>query len=219
MKKTQLDDELVNNRFFQKLQDQFNVSKSDFLKKRKSLSKKFDVTASINDTAWGILNHLLLNYSKKGENTSQIYLLMAQIRLSEGKDPTELMLEASKSAVQANLTKKGKYKKIGSFLFHEELAIIRHLRSEGKLEVAENILLQSIPTPAVLDELRKIASTRARQAKIKGDWEKVVYHLEKYNQYAQVWDRFCFLLVTSEAPIHTKTDQKLLEKANEMLKK
>jgi len=104
------------------------------------------------------------------------------------------------------------------FLGHEELASIRKLRRQGKLDEAEKILLKGEPSPAVLDELRKIASARARLAKKEGDWEAVVRHLERYTSYAQKWRWYCVKMTNQEPPIHTAQDRKLLHEAKSKLR-
>ncbi len=98
-------------------------------------------------------------------------------------------------------------------LGHEELKDIRALRGQGKLDQAEKLLKQAEQTPAVLDELRKIASVKARQAKKAGDWQAVVQHLEGYNAYAKRWRKHCIALVNQAPPPHTKTDAALLLEA------
>jgi hypothetical protein len=100
-------------------------------------------------------------------------------------------------------------------LGHEELANVGRLRREGKLDAAEAILQNGEPTPAVLDELRKIAAVRARAAKKAGDWAEVVRHLEGYNTLADRWRAHCIKVVNQEPPSHTLNDNKLLDTARE----
>jgi len=88
---------------------------------------------------------------------------------------------------------------------------------EGNLDKAEKLLLKGEPTPAVADELRKIASKRASLAKKNGDWEAVIYHLENYNQYARTCEEHCIEIANQAPPPHTARDQKLLEKAKRKL--
>jgi len=104
------------------------------------------------------------------------------------------------------------------FLGHEELASIRKLRRQGKLDEAEKVLLKGEPSPAVLDELRKIASAKARLAKKEGDWGAVVRHLERYTSYAQKWRQYCVKMANQEPPTHTTQDQKLLHEAKSKLR-
>jgi hypothetical protein len=102
---------------------------------------------------------------------------------------------------------------VRKWLFHEELAVIADLRRQGRLDEAEALLRQGHPTPAVLDELRKIASVRARTAARSGDWAAVVSHLESYTRLAQTHRKECIRLVNAEPPEHASRDQKLLEEA------
>jgi len=102
------------------------------------------------------------------------------------------------------------------FLGHEELRAIRELRKQGKLDLAEKKLLSASPmSPAVLDELRKIASTRAKEAKKRGDWGAVVDHLERYMDLAKQHRRECIQLCNQAPPNHTPADSRLLAGARE----
>lgn len=99
------------------------------------------------------------------------------------------------------------------FLGHEELANVRKLRNAGKLEEAEEILLNGEPSSAVLDELRKIASAKAKLAKKAGNWEAVIEYLESYTNYSHKWRWYCLKMVNQEPPSHTEQDEKLLKLA------
>ncbi len=99
------------------------------------------------------------------------------------------------------------------FLGQDELQYVRKIRKEGKLDKAEELLLKAEPSAAVLDELRKVASTRARVAKRGGDWKAVVQHLEGYTLYATQWREYCIRMVNQEPPSHTESDYKLLQEA------
>ena len=103
------------------------------------------------------------------------------------------------------------------FLGHEELAGIRALWTRGKLDQADKLLMRAEPSPAVLDELRKIASVRATEAKKAGDWQAVVQYLEGYNAYAKKCRKHCMATVNQAPPPHTKTDAALLLKAKKRL--
>jgi hypothetical protein len=107
--------------------------------------------------------------------------------------------------------------KANVFLGQDELASVRKLRASGDLEQAEKILLNAEPSPAVADELRKIASTRASVAKKQGDWKAVIKHLESYNAYAQKAKSHCLKIANQEPPAHTATDTKLLMEAKRRL--
>lgn len=91
------------------------------------------------------------------------------------------------------------------------------LRKEGKLDEAVSILTQAEPSEFVLNELRMIASEKARIAKKKGDWLEVVNWLEGYNAYASRWKEYCRKMVNASPPKHTTTDKKLLILAKEKL--
>ena len=99
------------------------------------------------------------------------------------------------------------------FLGQDELAFVRKIRSENKLDQAEELLRRAEPSPAVLDELRKIASTIARTAKKENDWQAVIYRLDSYTTYANQWREYCIKLVNQEPPDHTESDKKLLQEA------
>lgn len=105
-----------------------------------------------------------------------------------------------------------------TFLDHEALSQIRKLRSTGELDKAEQLLRKGEPSPAVLDELRKIASIRAHSAKKTNDWAAVIMHLERYNEYALKWKAHCIKMVNQEPPNHTTKDLKLLAEAKQQLK-
>lgn len=105
-----------------------------------------------------------------------------------------------------------------TFLDHDSLSQIRKLRSMGELDKAEQILLRGEHTPAVLDELRKIASVRAHLAKKMNDWAAVVTHLESYSEYALKWKAHCIKIVNQEPPKHTASDLKLIVEAKQRLK-
>lgn len=94
-----------------------------------------------------------------------------------------------------------------------DYARVRTLRNEGRLDEAYELLLQADPVPAVLDEIRKIASTRARNCRRAYDWEGVIAHLQSYLVYADKHRQFCIDLVNAEPPSHTPTDVALLQMA------
>ena len=104
------------------------------------------------------------------------------------------------------------------FFSHEELKRCRELRKMGKLNEVENLLLRANPSPAVLDELRKTQSEKAKIAGREGDWAKVVEYLEMYNGYAEKWKWHCVSTVNQEPPPHTDKDCQLLELARAKLK-
>ena len=103
------------------------------------------------------------------------------------------------------------------FLGQDELQYVRKLRKEEKLDQVEELLLKAEKSPAVLDELRKVASTRAKAAKKDGDWKAIVQYLEGYTAYANQWRDHCIKMVNQEPPSHTESDSKLLQEAKERL--
>lgn len=103
---------------------------------------------------------------------------MASLGSSEGKDPTEFLIKAEEIRRQQQGISTSPKRRV--FLGHDELRYVRQLRNEGQLDKTETLLLKAEPSPAFLDELRKVASTRARIAKKEGDWEAVIRHLEGY---------------------------------------
>jgi hypothetical protein len=100
---------------------------------------------------------------------------------------------------------------------HEKLAVVAKLRRDKRLDEAEKILLRAEPTPAVLDELQKIAGKRAQSAKKKDDWSEVIRQLEGYNDLANKWRKHCIKMVNQEPPAHSQKDQKLLVEAKAKL--
>jgi hypothetical protein len=105
------------------------------------------------------------------------------------------------------------------FLDHEKLSAVGRLSVNGEYVIVDKILLISKPSPAVLDQLRKNASRKARDAKKSGDWEKVIEYLEGYIKYANRWKSFCIQFVNQEPPTHTNQDQDLLQLAREKTNK
>ncbi len=103
------------------------------------------------------------------------------------------------------------------FLDHDGLKYIGELRRDGKFEQAEKLLLKAEPSPAVADEMRKLASIKAKAAKKTLNWEAVVEHLEGYIEYANKCRKHCLETVSQEPPGHTKSDLKLLQLAKEEL--
>ena len=112
-----------------------------------------------------------------------------------------------------NQTKKDLQKNSWIFLGYDELSFIRKLRQNGNLDEAEKLLRRGEPTPAVLDELRKISSARVKAAKKQGNWQAVVEYLEEYARYAKEWRNYCIKLVNQEPPSHTASDKNLLREA------
>jgi hypothetical protein len=192
----------------------FQVSREDFDSAREKLSKKFGKLASVNDTIWLILNVRVGKYGNDLGILEQIYREMAGLVSSEDRNPSRL-LEQIENIRNRNMSE-SKNEKL-TFMGHDELAKIRKLRKDGKLEKAEGILLKAEPSPAVLDELRKIASEKAKSAKRVKDWVSVVKYLEGYNEYAVKWRDYCVSMVNQEPPFHTTSDLELLQEAKAKL--
>lgn len=189
------------------------ITQKDFEEQRNELSKKFGVSASINDTIWRILNQLIVTYARNGKALEQIYQEMAKLVSSEGKDPTQYLIEAEKAREHRQNKSTATQNQV--FLGQDELKYVQELRKDGKLDKAEELLLKAEPSPAVLDELRKIASTKAKAAKKINDWKAVVQHLESYTMYASQWREHRIKMVNQEPPAHTKSDALLLQEAKE----
>ena len=194
--------------------ERFEIKRNDFDNYRSQLSNKFGKQASVIDTVWSILNHLIVTYGKNLNMLEQVYQEMASLVSSEGKDPTQYLIEAEKVR-RHNWPNDKREKQV--FLGQDELAYVRGLRKDGKLEKAEELLYKAEPSPAVLDEIRKIASDRARSAKKNGDWESVIKYLEGYTSYASKWRDYCIEMVNQEPPEHTASDNKLLQEAKQKL--
>lgn len=104
-----------------------------------------------------------------------------------------------------------------NFLDADGYQQVRQLRKDSRFDEAEHILMKAEPVPAVLDELRKIASSRAAAAKKSGNWAAVVSHLEDYNRYAAQYRVYCLKVVNQAPPDHTERDKKLLKEAKAKL--
>ena len=193
----------------------FGVTRNDLEEHRKELSKRFGMQASVNDTVWRILDRLARDHASNNAALETIYRWMSTLVSSEGKDPTMYLVEAEKARRRYDSAPEAMQKQV--FLGQDELRYIRRLRKEGDLDRAEELLVKAEPSPAVLDELRKVASTRARAAKRAGDWEAVVRHLESYAAYAAQWSAFCIKTVNQEPPAHSQSDTGLLEEARQQL--
>lgn len=192
------------------------VTRKDFDKHRSELSKQFGVQqAAVNDTIWRILNKLVLVYARSDSHLEQIYREMAKLTSSEGNDPTQYLVEAERVRRRRHGTSAKVEKMV--FLGQDELEYVRKLRKEGQLDQAEELLLKAEASPAVLDELRKTASTRARAARKEGNWKAVIQYLEGYTAYASEWQQHCLKMANQLPPAHTVSDSKLLQEAKERL--
>jgi hypothetical protein len=193
-----------------------DVSEKEFAKHRDVLSKQFGSSASVNDTVWRILNDLVLRYPNDKSRLEQVYREMAALVSKEGKDPTQY-LEQAEEVRRSNSTRENRSINDRIFLGHDELAYIRKLRAQEQFEKAEEMLMKAEPSPAVLDEIRKIASAKAKIAKKEQDWKAVVHYLESYQDYAASMREYAIEMVNQAPPEHTDTDKKLLEEAKSKL--
>jgi len=199
--------------------ESFGISRKKFDAERDKLSRQFGQPASVNDTVWRFLNILLVDHSGDPGKQKEILRLQSTLLSNEGKDPTRVLVEAEKARNRQDPEFRATPPSKQVFLGHDELAYVRRLRADGKLDKAEALLLKASPTPAVLDELRKIASKRARDAKKLANWSEVVAHLEGYLNYAEQWRAYCIEIVKQEPPSLTETESKLLDQAREKLAK
>lgn len=148
------------------------------------------------------------------EVSSEIDRILFGDTTSEKGNPTNSSSNLNKSNTESTDDKQEAPR---IFLGQDELKYIRGLRKEGKLDKAEELLLKADPSPAVLDELRKITSSRARVAKKNGDWKAVIQYLESYTTYASQWREHCIKMVNQEPPPHTASDAILLQEAKDKL--
>lgn len=77
----------------------FGVTRKDLLKARKRLSRRFGTQASLNDTAWGILNRLVTKI--RPEEQSHVYEEMARLARIEGRDAKPFIAEARRAELRA----------------------------------------------------------------------------------------------------------------------
>jgi len=193
----------------------FGIARKDFDIYMSDPSKQFGSQASVTDTLWRILNQLVRRSARDAHMLEQVYREMAGLASSEGRDPTAFLIEAERIRGRRLNISATSPERIA--LGDDELKYVRQLRKNGNLEKAEELLLKAYPSPAVLDELRKIASARAKIARKNKDWQAVVQHLEGYTDYATQWWDYCLQTVNQEPPLHTESDLKLLREARARL--
>ena len=71
---------------------EFAITREKFDRKREELSSRFGTRASVNDTAWGLLNALV---GRVDDSTLQfVYWQMARLVSEEGKDPKRYLRQA-----------------------------------------------------------------------------------------------------------------------------
>jgi DNA-directed RNA polymerase subunit RPC12/RpoP len=216
----------------------FQVSRQNIYEAREKLREKLGDLPSVSETIGEILYDLLVKFgnddiifkSTKDAAFIQIYQALAGLAASEDKDPSQYLLEVEKFKKQhrKNLLAEVELDEDNEeedephipgkqiYLFQKELAYVRRLRKKGEFNKAEMMLMKAVPTPAVLDELRKLASTKARIAKRMGHWEAVLKHLEVYIAYADKWRHLPWNKGQSPRP-HTPSDNKLLGEAKKRL--
>jgi len=163
-----------------------------------------------------------LNWLEYLHNTVGVKVRICRVHDEEvAIDSTSMLNNPIGNQVKSNeSTKPAFYHSLyttGINLFHEELANVRALRKQGKLDEADNLLMNAVPTPAVLDEIRKNASLKAMAARKNGDWYSVIKHLEGYEKYAAEHHDYCISKVNQAPPEHTDTDKKLLALARSMV--
>jgi len=190
----------------ERLED-FGVTQRTLERTRAELTKKFGAAAGVNDAVWSILNQLAMSHHTNPRKLSFVRGEQVRLMLQEDRDPTHLLFPEEEGQVSAEKRSRRLFQ---YGVYHE---YVRWLRRKGRLDEVEDLLLTAEPTPAVLDELRMIASLRARDAQKNKDWKAIIRHLEGYSKYAKKHRRQCIRMVNAEPPDHTATDKKRLAKA------
>jgi len=188
--------------------EDFGVTQHQLESARAELTKKFGATAGVNDAVWSVLGQLALSHHADRRKLSFLRSEQVHLILQEDRDPTHLLVQdgegqSSVATISSRLSQYGG-------VYYE---YVRWLRRKGRLDEAEALLLRGEPVAAVLDELRQIASLRARDAQKSKDWKAVIRHLEGYSKYAKKHRRQCIRMVNAEPPEHTATDKKRLANA------
>lgn len=165
------------------------------------------------------INKFKVHSTNLEEFSSALDQILNSDKTSESTSEKENLLIASPNSNNSknNLTDNNNLEPPRLFLGNDELAFVRGLRSQGKLEKAEEFLRKAEPSPAVLDELRKTASAKAKIAKKNGDWGAVIQHLNSYTDYANKWREHCITTVNQEPPAHSDSDNKLLIEAKKKI--
>lgn len=193
---------------------QYRISAIDFRRRKEVLSEYLGQQASDHDVILSLFSIISPVLVKEREFPLFRNLTWdkAIIYASKGKDPKNIFESANKT-----LEKFGEGS--ASAFGQEELAKLREMKEESGDQVPELMLLCADPTPAVLDELRKIYSQRAWAAKEENDWQAVIDHLEKYISLADENREECLKLAGQAPPELTDQDKALLESAREELNK
>jgi hypothetical protein len=127
----------------------FRITKKTFLEHRESLSKQFKQEASINDTAWRILN-LLIRENKSHFDIKLIYLEMAHIVSLEGKNPKPYLAEAAKQELLELKAEGAKKVKISTLNDYSTCKACSKL--EGKVYTIDQALF-SLPIPNLCENV------------------------------------------------------------------
>jgi hypothetical protein len=96
---------------------------------------------------------------------------------------------------------------------------IAQMIKQKEFDQAEELLLNAIPSPAVADKLRIIAKNRASLSRKGRDWAAVIFHLEKYLDYAQKNTQYCWKTVNQPPPDLGDQEKKWLNEARALLNK
>ena len=207
----------------------FQISRQNIYEAREKLKEKLGYQPAVSETIGQILDDLVAKFEGNDIAFIRIYQALASLAASKDQDPSQYLLEVErlKKQHQKKLLDELEIeedegdeppipgKKI--LLGQDELAYVGRLCKKGEFKKAEMMLMKAIPSPAVLDELRKLASTRARIAKRSGDWVSVLKHLEGYNTYADKWRDFCVKMVNQAPRSHMPSDDKLMQEAKKRL--
>lgn len=192
----------------------YGIRQMDFRRRKEVLSEYLSQEASDNDVILSLFS--IISDALVKQRQFPLYRNLtwdkAIIFASKGKDPKKLFESANKT-----LDKFGEVH--ASFFGEEEIAKLREIEEEAGDQVPERMYLCADPSPAVLEELRRIYSQRARAAEQANDWQAVQDNLEQYNSLANQRREECLEIANALPPEHTVGDQQLLEKSKEELGK
>jgi hypothetical protein len=202
-------------------------SRQSIYEVREKLRDKLGYQPTVPETIRVILNEFLIRYAGNDLALEQIYRAMARLASSEVNDPTQYLLEAERlrdrlkkkmlEELDIEEDKEDDEDESPTPSFYERVDYIKRLRKKGEIDKAEIMIMKEKGAFFVLDELRKIASTRASIAKRSGDWEAVIKHLESYTEYAAKWRSYSVKRFHHAPYLHTARDNKLLEEAKKKL--
>jgi hypothetical protein len=83
--------------------EQYGITRKEYDRHNKDLSKQFGSHASVNDTVWRILNSLITK-EKDHSILMIIYLKMADLAVEEGKNPKSYLTKATKQQLLKHKT-------------------------------------------------------------------------------------------------------------------